>query len=136
MKDTKSAIRLSLETAKSGGKKKKGKGATEEAKVLTKCVVFVAKEFPEFQKKCLTILQGFEFDENNQIVGDHVGAIRAAFDKKQAGLAMKFVSFQLNIALTEGKEAALKLESSFDEKECIEQNKSFLFENLPTIKEI
>lgn len=49
---------------------------------------------------------------------------------------MKFVSFQLNIALTEGKEAALKLESSFDEKDCIMQNKSFLFENLPTVKTI
>jgi len=28
---------------------------------------------------------------------------------------MKFVAFQLDIALTEGKEAALRLESSFDE---------------------
>ena len=85
----------------------------------------------EFQKKCLTILQGFEFDAENKIVGDHVAAIREAFDKKAAGLAMKFVSFQLNIALTEGKDAALRLESSFDEKDCVEQNKSFLFENLP-----
>ena len=49
---------------------------------------------------------------------------------------MKFVSYQLGIAETEGKEAALKLESSFDEKECIEQNKAFLFENMPAIKEI
>ena len=30
----------------------------------------------------------------------------------------------------------MRLESSFDEKECIEQNKAFLFENMPTIKEI
>ena len=44
-------------------------------------------------------MQGFEFDAENKIVGDHVAAIREAFDKKQAGLAMKFVSFQLNIAL-------------------------------------
>jgi hypothetical protein len=44
---------------------------------------------------------------------------------------MKFVAFQLDIALTEGKEAALRLESSFDEKECIENNKGFLFENMP-----
>ena len=49
---------------------------------------------------------------------------------------MKFVSFQLNIAETQGKEAALRLEASFDEKECIENNKSFLFENMPTIKEV
>ena len=121
LKETKSAIRLSLEKAKTGGKKK-GKGPVEAPKELSTCVVFVAKEYPEFQKKCLTILQGFEFDSENKIVGDHVAAIRDAFDKKAAGLAMKFVSFQLNIALTEGKEAALKLESSFDEKDCIEQN--------------
>ena len=96
----------------------------------------VAKEFPEFQKKCREILQGFDFDENNKIVGDHIKAIREAFDKKQAGIAMKFVSFQLNIAETAGKEAALRLEASFDEKECIEQNKAFLFENMPSIKEV
>lgn len=48
---------------------------------------------------------------------------------------MKFVAFQLNIAKTAGKEAALRLEASFDEIECIEQNKNFLFENMPTIKE-
>lgn len=40
---------------------------------------------------------------------------------------MKFVGFQLNIAKTAGKEAALRLEASFDEIECIEQNKNFLF---------
>lgn len=33
---------------------------------------------------------------------------------------MKFVAFQLKIAETAGKEAALRLESTFDEKECIE----------------
>lgn len=49
---------------------------------------------------------------------------------------MKFVAYQLEIAKTAGKEAALKLEASFDEGECIEQNKPFLFENMPTIKEV
>jgi len=48
---------------------------------------------------------------------------------------MKFVSFQLGIALTEGKEGALRLESSFDERECIDQNKAFLFDNMPQVKE-
>lgn len=137
LKDTKGAIRVGIEKAKAGGKKKPKKGEAAEAKVVEKCTVFVAKEYPEFQKQCLTILQGFEFDENNKIVGDHVKAIREAFpDKKQAGLAMKFVSFQLDIATNVGKEEALRLEASFDEKECIEQNKSFLFENLPGIKEV
>ena len=137
LKKSKSTIRDGLDKAKTGGKKKPKKGAEPEApKVFEKCVVFVANEYPEFKKQCLTILQGFEFDEDNKIVGDHITAIREAFDKKQAGLAMKFVSFQLNIALTDGKEAALRLESAFDEKECIQQNQAFLFENMPTIKEI
>ena len=49
---------------------------------------------------------------------------------------MKFVAFQLKIAETAGKEAALRLEASFDEQECIESNKTFLFENMPTIKNV
>mmetsp|Transcript_3412 Transcript_3412/g.5764 ORF Transcript_3412/g.5764 Transcript_3412/m.5764 type:complete len:884 (-) Transcript_3412:170-2821(-) len=120
MKETKSSIRLGFEKAKTGGKKKPKKGEEVEVKTIENCVVFVAKEYPEFQKKCLEILNGFEFDENNKIKGDHIKAIREAFDKKQGGLAMKFVSYQLNIAEQVGKEAALKLESSFDEKDCIE----------------
>lgn len=49
---------------------------------------------------------------------------------------MKFVAFQLNIAEVSGKEAALRLESTFDEKECIEENRSFLFENMAGIKDV
>jgi hypothetical protein len=78
---------------------------------LEKCVIFVAKEYPEFQKKCLEILSKFEFDSDNKIVGDYVGAIREAFDKKQGGLAMKFVSYQLGLAEEVGKESALRLET-------------------------
>lgn len=100
LKDTKSALRVGFEQAKSGGKKK-GKGgkqpkkgeAVEEPKQMDHCVLFIATEYPEFQKKCLQILQEFEFDENNKIQGDYISAIRAAFDKKEGGLAMKFVAF-------------------------------------------
>lgn len=49
---------------------------------------------------------------------------------------MKFVSFQLNIASTEGKEVALKLESPFDENDLVTKNQPFLFENMPAIKKI
>ena len=137
LKETKRNIRLGYDMAIKGGKKKPKKGAeAEPAKVIENCTVFTAKEYPEFQKKCLTILREFEFDADNKIVGDHVAAIRAAFEKKEAGIAMKFVSFQLAIAEENGKEAALKLEASFDEKECIEQNKAFLFENMPQIKSV
>lgn len=84
----------------------------------------------------MEILRGFEFDDDNKIQGDYVSAIREAFDKKEGGIAMKFVAFQLKIAETAGKDAALRLESSFDEKECIEQNRTFLFENLTGVKDI
>lgn len=65
-------------------------------------------------------MQTFEFNENNEIQGDYIKTVRESFDKKQAGLAMKFVAFQLDIAKNNGKEAALRLEASFDEVECIE----------------
>lgn len=83
----------------------------------------------------MTILQGFEFDEENKIKGDYIAAIREAFDKKQGGIAMKFVSHTLGIVEVSGKEEGLKLEASFDEQECVQLNKAFLFENMPTIKE-
>jgi hypothetical protein len=56
LKDTKSAIRLGFDKAKSGGKKKGKKPVEGEAKQLEKCIIFVAKEYPAFQKQCLEIL--------------------------------------------------------------------------------
>lgn len=57
MRDCKGSIRQGLEKAKTGGKKKPKKGAeAEPAKVIESCTLFVAKEYPEFQKQCLTIL--------------------------------------------------------------------------------
>ena len=45
---------MGLENAKKGGKggKKKG-GAAEEKKEIDTCAIFVAKEYPEWKKKCL-----------------------------------------------------------------------------------
>jgi hypothetical protein len=84
LKDVKSTVRNGHEAAKSGGKKgKKGKGAQpEETKVIEKCYVFVANEYPEAQKKCLEILKAFEYDENCKPVGDYVKAVKESFDKK------------------------------------------------------
>ena len=136
MKDVKSIIRLGLDQSKGGGKKAK-KGAPVEAKTLENAVVFVAIEYPEFKKKCLEILQTFEFDADNKIQGDYLKAIKEAFpDKKQNNLAMSFVRQQLGIAELEGKQFALRLDPAFDEAALIEANKPFLFENMPTIKTI
>ena len=57
LKKSKSTIRDGIDKAKTGGKKKPKKGAEPEApKVIENCTIFVAKEYPEFQKECLTIL--------------------------------------------------------------------------------
>jgi hypothetical protein len=55
LKDVKTNVIMGLEKAKSGGGKKKGK-APVETKEISKCYIFVAKEYPEFKKACLTIL--------------------------------------------------------------------------------
>lgn len=128
---------MTLEKAKSGGGKKKKGAAPEEKKEIDSCAVFIANEYPAFQKQCLTILKEFEFNEDNEIQGEYVKAVKEAFpDKKQGGLAMKFVAFQLDIAKESGKDEALKLESAFDEQECIESNRPFLFEGMNTIKNV
>ena len=89
------------------------------------------------KKNCLEILKQFEFDENNCIIGNHIPAILGSFkEKKESNEAMKFVDFQLEIAKESGKDEALKLESPFDEEECISQNRVFLFENMPNIEEV
>lgn len=83
MKKLKSSIRDGFDKAKTGGKKAK-KGKVEEKKEIEKCYVFVAKEYPEFQKKCLVELNKLDFDEENKPIGDHIAIIREAFpDKKQ-----------------------------------------------------
>lgn len=84
LKDAKSKIRVDIEKAKLGGaKKKKGPAAPEAPKVLENCTLFVAKEYPEFQKKCLNVLKEFEFDENNVIVGDYINQIKNEFTDKK-----------------------------------------------------
>lgn len=49
---------------------------------------------------------------------------------------MKFAAFVLDKVPEMGKESALQLSSSFDESELIETNKAFIFENMPTVKNI
>lgn len=128
LKSMKSNIHLALEKTKPK-KAKKGKAAAEE-KVPENCALFVALEYPELQKKALEILSRFEFDDSNKIQGDYISAFKEAFDKKQTGLAMKFVSFVLKEAEVIGKDA-LALTSPFDQKELLEQNRAFVFENFP-----
>jgi hypothetical protein len=126
LKNMKSNIHLALDKTKP----KKAKKGVEE-KVPENCALFIATEFPELQRKALEILRRFEFDASNKIQGDYVTAFKEAFDKKQNGLAMKFASFVLKEAEVIGKEEALALVSPFDEKELLERNRAFVFENFP-----
>jgi len=48
LRKAKGEIRQGLEKAKLGGGKKKKGAQAEPAKVIEKCTVFVAKEYPEF----------------------------------------------------------------------------------------
>lgn len=130
LKNMKSNIHLALDKTKPKKGGKKGKAPAEE-KVPENCALFVALEYPELQKKALEILAGFEFDASNKIQGDYVSAFKNAFDKKQTGLAMKFASFVLKEAEQIGKEEALALKSPFDEKELLERNRAYVFENFP-----
>lgn len=51
VQEIKSSVRISLEKASSGGKKKgkaKKGAAPEEPKVLENCIVIIGKQYPEF----------------------------------------------------------------------------------------
>lgn len=69
MKSVKSNVHLAFEKAKHGGKKgakaaaKGQKSAKQDIKEPENCVVFVAPEYPDWQKTVLEILSEFQFDE-------------------------------------------------------------------------
>ena len=136
LKATKSGVRQAFDKAKSGGKKGKGKpakkGAEEEkAPAMENCAVFVAIDYPEYKRQTIEVLQKFQFDAAGKIQGNYVQAIQAAVKDKNA---MKFASFVVAEVATVGRDAALELKVPFDEKELIESNRAFLFENMPGLK--
>lgn len=49
---------------------------------------------------------------------------------------MEFAKYQLKIAETRGKKEALKTEMSFDQKECIDTNYTYLLENMAGVNNI
>ena len=50
--------------------------------------------------------------------------------------AMEFAKYQLNIARSRGKQVALKAELSFDQKQCIDSNHTYLLENMQGVNDI
>jgi hypothetical protein len=47
---------------------------------------------------------------------------------------LKFAAHLVKEAETLGKEAALEVKTPFDEVELLENNRDFVFENMPTVK--
>ena len=57
LRDLKGNVITGLDKAKTGGNKKGKKGGgDDQPKVVENCNIFVAMEYPEFKKQCLTIL--------------------------------------------------------------------------------
>lgn len=82
----------------------------------------------------LEILAKYEFINNVIQTKDYIAEIRTAFTvKKEADNALKFAAYTVQQAEIKGKEQTLKLSIPFNEEQCIEMNKNFLFENMPTI---
>jgi len=81
-------------------------------------------------------LNSYEFVDNLIQGNEYIAKIREEVKGKEGGLAMKFAAFVLEEGKNVGKEQALQLKVPFDELSVIEHNKVFLFENMPTIKNI
>lgn len=140
IKSVKSNVRLAQEKAKGGGKKggkaPKGGAAAPTASVEN-VAIFVAPEYPDWQKAVLEILATFEWDAENKIVGGgnaYVNAIKEKIPGPKGGLAMKFAAFVTKEATVVGKESALELKTPFNEIELLEKTQDFIFENMPGLK--
>ena len=109
LEGTKREIRLALDKAKSGGKRK-GKGGKNapaaEDVPMESCTIAVATSYPEFQQQILQILSEQQWDDAGVIQGnDYINAIRSAItDKKKQQLAQKFAAFVISEASEAGKE--------------------------------
>ena len=82
----------------------------------------------------MQILSEFQFDENNKIQGKYIEAIREKIDPAKLKEANKFAAFVVKDAQTVGKDVALEIKTPFDELQLLDQNRVFVFENMPTIK--
>lgn len=98
--------------------------------------MFVALEYPDWQKETLNVLSAFEFDANNKIQGEYIKAIKEKITGPKQGLALKYAAFTAKEAELIGRDAALETKTPFNEVEIIDTNRDFIFENMPGLNNI
>jgi leucyl-tRNA synthetase len=115
-------------------KRQKGKktGAkedeNEEKKSYDNCIVFYAKEYPEEQQKAIHALMEIGYDEDWNPKDKPVEVLRKDFpDKKVLGKIMKFAAFLNDEVKDQRSLDPLDLQTTYNEKEIIEQNREFIF---------
>lgn len=140
VKSVKSNVRLAQDKARGGGKKAKApaKGSAPEAP-LENVHVFIAGEYPDWQKQVLELLAGLEWDANNQLAAGanaYVAAVKEKISGPKAGLAMKFAAFTVKEAAVVGKDLALEVKVPFNEAALIQENNDFIFSNAVGVKNV
>ena len=103
--------------------------------MIENCAVFVGLEYPEFQRKTLEIMTKYEC-KDGELVGDYMKEIRETIKGKESGIACKFAAHIAEQVKINGKETAMQLNLPWSEIELLDKSRSFLFENMPTIKRI
>ncbi len=113
-------------------KAKKGKAAEEEApKAYTTCVVFYAKSYLPWQEAALKTLAEIGFDENWLPKEKPAVAFKAKEEfKTNFKNVMQFVNFVCKEVKVDESLSPLETETSFDEKELLEENREFIFGEL------
>eukprot|EP01016_Furgasonia_blochmanni_P049835 TRINITY_DN7613_c0_g1_i1.p1 TRINITY_DN7613_c0_g1~~TRINITY_DN7613_c0_g1_i1.p1 ORF type:complete len:372 (+),score=158.75 TRINITY_DN7613_c0_g1_i1:66-1181(+) len=111
LKNTLRNVKLTYEKMKSGGKK--GKDAKEVQ--ISLCTVYVAAEYPEWQRNVLSLLAGCQTNANGEIIEDWKAKVKAqvpedALMKK----SLQFGAFVLAEVKVRGHEA-LEVKLPFDE---------------------
>lgn len=134
LKSVKSNVHLALEKAKHGGKKAPKGGKAAPATAVENCAVFVAPEYPDWQRQVLEILAKLQWEGDKLVGNAYVNAIKEQITGPKAGLAMKFAAFVIKEAPSVGKESALELKTPFNETELLERTQDFVFENMPGLK--
>jgi len=100
-------------------------------KTFDNCIVFYAKEYPAEQKNAIEALSEIGFDEDWNPKHKPIDILKKKFtNKKELGKAMQYAAFLNNEVKEIRSLAPLDLETQYNEKEIIEENKAFIFADI------